>query len=213
MAHSTLQALTARLPRSAAPFSRQETWPSPSSFRTRKKRGEGVLLALVSMNETLSCNRDDAPRSMGKHSGKMRDEIDEEFIIHAAGLYRCHTTLRTNGKDLREACKQYVSGVSHLIKNDKLCADVMAKILTPVLEPDWDFTEKFQDEMVLKLKAADAAAAAEDARNEVGYQMHHFMFATFLNLIENAVQFQKERSGRQKLQIAEKRSHSDLIES
>ncbi|TVU22881.1 hypothetical protein EJB05_32602, partial [Eragrostis curvula] len=140
--------------------------------------------------------------------------IDEEFIIHAAGLYRCHPTLRTNGKDLREACEQYVSGVSHLIKNDKLYADVMDKILTLGLEPDWDFAEKFQDEMVLKLKAADAAAAAaEDARNEVGYQMHHFMFATFLNLIENAVQFQKERSGRQKLQIAEKRSHSDLIES
>ncbi|TVU22817.1 hypothetical protein EJB05_32537, partial [Eragrostis curvula] len=64
--------------------------------------------------------------------------------------------------------------------DDMLYARVMAKILTPGLEPDWNFTEKFPEDMVVKLKEKEAKAEA--AREEVGYQMYQFMHATFLNL-------------------------------
>ncbi|TVU22800.1 hypothetical protein EJB05_32519, partial [Eragrostis curvula] len=107
------------------------------------------------------------------------EAITKEFIINAAGLCRCCATYWTTIKDMREACDSHVPDMP-LIKDDMLYARVMAKILTPGLEPDWDFTEKFPEDMVVKLKEKEAKAEA--AREEVGYQMYQFMHATFLNL-------------------------------
>ncbi|TVU22007.1 hypothetical protein EJB05_31682 [Eragrostis curvula] len=109
--------------------------------------------------------------------------INQEFILHAAGLYRCHTMLRMTQKDLRNACNRHVPAVGVLIPDDdktNLYAHVVAKILTPGVLPDWDFTQKCDGSMAQELKEIDAAA--ETAREKVGYEMYHFMHATFMNL-------------------------------
>lgn len=79
--------------------------------------------------------------------------------------------------------------------------------------------QKFDDkEMVLKPKAAQAEA--KDARQEFGYRVYHFIYATLVNLrnlpdiIGKAVEFMnslaEERSVGKKSQMAEKRSHSEI---
>lgn len=124
------------------------------------------------------------------------------------------------------------------------------KILCPRLEPDWDFTkvkesfdtafinicnimkcfidddnplclQEFDEETVKKLQAADAAAG--EAREKLGYEIYHFMYASFINLrchpriIRDAVEFLKSRANElsveKNIHVGEKRRQSDLASS
>jgi hypothetical protein len=43
-------------------------------------------------------------------------------------------------KDLRKACDKLVPGIGEMIEDNMLYAKVMAKILTPKLVKDWEFS-------------------------------------------------------------------------
>ena len=67
-------------------------------------------------------------------------QITDAFIRNAGSLHRCHVMLCRVPKDLCKACDKIVPGIGGMIEDDLLYAKVMAKILAPKDETDWEFS-------------------------------------------------------------------------
>lgn len=83
---------------------------------------------------------------------------------------RCDTRLKHSAKTIREICDKLVPDIGSLIKDDRLYAEAMAKILTPAFLEEWCPTEWFEADVVKMIDAAEAAAG--DARKKVDFPMY-----------------------------------------
>ncbi|CAO2181470.1 unnamed protein product [Urochloa humidicola] len=145
--------------------------------------------------------------------------MNAEFIGNAGSLHRCRRMLYYVAKDLRKACDKVVPGIGGTIEDDLLYAKVMAKILTPKLVPDWEFSMSFPSDMVLKLQKA--AAAADDARKQMDYTLFRRIERALVDLdrlprlktkwFQALKTYADTCSKQQELQITGKRCYTDVV--
>ncbi|XP_044409016.1 uncharacterized protein [Triticum aestivum] len=98
------------------------------------------------------------------------EAIDKNFIAYVGSLDRCDAILKHAAKTVRETCDKLVPDIGRIIEDDKLYAEVMAKILTPIAVIEWHPSiKRLPVDVVQKIEAADTAA--DDAREQVDYDM------------------------------------------
>ncbi|PAN43507.1 hypothetical protein PAHAL_8G240600 [Panicum hallii] len=141
------------------------------------------------------------------------------FAMLVLCIDRCHVMLCRVPKDLRKACDKLVPGIGEMIEDNMLYAKVMAKILTPKLVKDWEFSMSFPPDMVLKLQKADAAA--DDACKQIDYKMFRFIHCSLADLerlpglktmwVRKLKAYADRWSRQQELQITGKRCHTDVV--
>ncbi|CAO2175173.1 unnamed protein product [Urochloa humidicola] len=147
------------------------------------------------------------------------EAINAKFIGNAGNLHRCTILVYHVGKDLRKLCDKVVPGIGGMIEDDLLYAKVMAKILTPKLVPDWEFSMSFPPDMVLKLEKA--AAAADDARKQMDYTLYRKIERALVDLdrlprlktkwLRALKTYADTYSKQQELQITGKRCYTDVV--
>ncbi|CAO2161656.1 unnamed protein product [Urochloa humidicola] len=147
------------------------------------------------------------------------ETINAVFIRIAGSLHQCHVLLYHVGKELREACDELVPGIGGMIEDNMLYAKVMAKILTPKLVKDWEFSMSFPSDMVLKLQKA--AVAADDAGKQIDYTTYRLIQCSLVDLerlpqlktkwLQALKAYADGYARPQKLQITGKRSHTDVV--